>query len=574
MIKKILILLALVNLLVFNPFKGQSQTLADAIRLMQSEQFDAAKKVYKSVITKEPRNGDAYFYFGQCYLYSFIVDSLSYTLDEVSDSAYFYYKKGTESDPLNPLNFTGLGKIELLKKNVAAAKTHIDKAISLLPSKTNKNSEISKAKQALTYAKIAEAYAQVTPSQMTEAYAFLQTAQAYAIPDPAIFIIAGDIYLEDGDATNAILNYKKAQELAPNSPLAKIKIGNIYVRGRNLKAAIPYFEEAQAIDPNFAPVYREMGELYIKSGSNEKAKENFSKFLELSNKNIAARIKFIYALFLCKDYNNVLIQINEVFATDNSSIILNRLAGYSYFETAKYEDAKKSMDVFFNKTKAERIISSDLAYYGRIQSKLGNDSIGIEYFYKAIAKDTTNYDLLTETANLLTKQKRNNEAIKLFNKKINAGKANAIDYYYLSKIYYSLHLAIVTIKDYQKTDSLVTKVNEYLVKADTLCGSFLAEQPSSMQGLQRRAQIKAGLDPEFKSGLAVPFYNKVLEKAQSDSVKYSKEILDSYEYLGWYYYTSATNYPLSKTYYNRIMAIDPKSVKAKKALELLKAKGQ
>jgi predicted Zn-dependent protease len=574
MTKKIFILAALVNLFALSSFNGQSQTLTDAIRLMQSEQFDNAKKAFKTVITKEPRNGDAYFYFGQCYLYSFIVDSLSYTLDEVADSAYFYYKKGTESDQLNPLNFTGLGKIELLKKNAVDAKTHFDKAISLLPSKTNKNSEISKAKQALTYAKIAEAYAQVTPSQMKESYAFLQLAQAYAIPDPAIYIITGDIYLEDGDATNAILNYKKAQELLPNSPLAKIKIGNIYVRGRNLKAAIPYFEEAQAIDPNFAPVYREMGELYIKSGSNEKAKENFSKFLELSNKNIAARIKYIYALFLCKDYNNVLVQVNEVFATDNSSIILNRLAGYSYFETAKYEDAKKSMDIFFNKTKSDRIISSDYAYYGRIQSKLGSDSLAVESFYKAIAKDTTNYDLLTETANLLTKQKRNNEAIVLFNKKINDGKASAIDYYYLSKIYNNLYLQLASIKDYSKIDSLVKRGTEFLIKADTLCGSFLAEQSTSMQGLQRRAQIKAALDPDFKSGLAKPFYEKVLEKAQSDSVKYTKELMESYDYFAWYNYTTTQNYVQSKMYYNRILAIDPKNVKAKKALvELPKLKG-
>ncbi|MBI5540351.1 MAG: tetratricopeptide repeat protein [Bacteroidia bacterium] len=571
MTKRILILVALVSLLSFSSFKSQSQTLTDAIRLMQSEQFDAAKKAYKSVISKEPRNGDAYFYFGQCYLYSFIVDSLSYSLDEVADSAYFYYKKGTESDPLNPLNYTGLGKVELLKKNAANAKASFDKAISLLPSKTNKNSEISKEKQALTYAKIAEAYAQVTPSQMKEAYAYLQSAQSYSIQDPAIYIITGDIYLEDGDATNAILNYKKAQDLLPNSPLAKIKIGNIYVRGRNLKAAIPYFEEAQVIDPKFAPVYREMGELYIKSGNNEKAKENFSKFLELSNKNIAARIKYIYALFLCKDYNNVLVQINEVFATDTSSTILNRLAGYSYFETTKYNEAKKSMDVFFYKTKPERIISSDFAYYGRIQSKLGSDSLAIESFKKAISKDTSNYDLLTETANILTKQKRNNEAIDLFNKKINSGKATSLDYYYLSKIYYGLFVNISSKPEYPKTDSLKVKAIEYLTKADTLCGSFIADQPSSMQGLQRRAQIKAALDPEFK-GLAKPFYEKVLEKAQADSVKYTKELMDSYEYMGWYNYITTQNYAVSKMYYNRILAIDPKNAKAKKVLELPKLK--
>lgn len=572
MLKKNLILAALITILSVYSLNVPSQTLNNAIGLMQSEQFDVAKKAFTAVLVKEPRNGDVYFYFGQCYLYSYIVDSLSYSLNDVADSAFYYYKKGAASDPLNPLNYTGLGKIELLKKNKAEAKVQFDKAISLLPSKTNKDSEVPKAKQALTYAKIAEAYAQVNPPDMKEAYAYLQLAQSFAIQDPALFIITGDVYLEDGDATNAILNYKKAQDLAPQSPLAKIKIGNIYVRGRNLKAAIPYFEEAQSIDPNFAPVYREMGELYIKSGNNEKAKENFSKFLELSNKNIAARIKYIYALFLCKDYDNVLVQVNEVFATDTSSVILNRLAGYSYYETGKYNDAKKSMDIFFNKVKKERIISSDFSYYARIQSKLGSDSLAVIYYNKAIAKDTSNYDLLTETGNLFVKLKRNIEAASLFQKKIDAGKAASLDYYYLSKIYYNMFQELAKYPKYSETDSLVKKGNAYLLKADTLCGSFLAEQPTSMQGLQRRSQINAALDPDFKTGLAKPFYEKVMIKAQTDSVKYSKELIESYDYLAWYHYTSSQNYPQSKMYYNRILAIDPKNAKAKKALELPKLK--
>jgi hypothetical protein len=93
-----------------------------------------------------------------------------------------------------------------------------------------------------------------------------------------------------------------------------------------------------------------------------------------------------------------------------------------------------------------------------------------------------------------------------------------------------------------------------------------------MQGLQRRSQINAALDPDFKTGLAKPFYEKVMIKAQSDSVKYSKELIESYDYMAWYHYTSSQNYPLSKMFYNRILAIDPKNGKAKNALNLPKLK--
>ncbi len=558
--------------LLWSGLGAQSQTLKEAIHLMYSEQFDVAKKTFSSLLSKEPKNGDNYFYFGECYIYSYIIDSISSSLDDVADSAFYYYKKGTEVEPYNPLNYTGLGKVELLRKNTEKAKTYFDKAISFLPSKTNKNSELSVEKQVLTYAEIADAYIRVNPPDLKQAFAYVQLAQTMTTHNPAIYIIYGDVYLESGDATNAIANYKKAQDLDPLSPLAKIKIGNIYVRGRSLKAAIPYFEEAQTIDPNFAPAYREMGELYIKSGMYEKAKENYSKFLELSHRNISARIKYIYALFLCKDYENVILQIKDVMTSDSSSITLYRLGGYSYYETEKYDEAKKYMEIFFKKVNPQRIISSDYAYFGRILSKMGNDSLAVEYFYKAISKDTSNYDLLSETAILLIKENKGLEAIPLYDKKINNGKAASLDYYYLTKIYFSLYQNLSANPLYAKTDSLLNKGKEYLIKADTLCGSFLAMQPNSMQGLQRKAQIKAALDPDFKLGLAKPFYEKVLSKAQTDSVKYTNELIESYDYFGWYYYSTEQNYPLSKMYYKRIIAIDPKNAKAKNALNLPKLK--
>ena len=125
---------------------------------------------------------------------------------------------------------------------------------------------------------------------------------------------------------------------------------------------------------------------------------------------------------------------------------------------------------------------------------------------------------------------------------------------------------------YSKTDTLRKKGIDYLNKADTLCGSFLAEQAGSMQGLQMRARIKAALDPEFELGIAKPFYEKVIEKAQTDSVKYSTALVESYDYMGWYYYFTDQNYLISKMYYNRILAIDPKNAKAKNALNLPKLK--
>jgi hypothetical protein len=64
-----------------------------------------------------------------------------------------------------------------------------------------------------------------------------------------------------------------------------------------------------------------------------------------------------------------------------------------------------------------------------------------------------------------------------------------------------------------------------------------------------------------------------MEKALTDSAKYQKELIEAFLYMGSYNYFISLDYPLSKSFYDRILAIDPKNEKAKSALALPKFKG-
>ena len=147
-----------------------------------------------------------------------------------------------------------------------------------------------------------------------------------------IFLIAGDIYILANDGSNAIKNYNLAQFANPDSPTAAMKIGNIYVRGKSLSAAIPYFEEAIGLDPNFAPAYRELGQLYWMANRLEQSKENFKKYLELTAGNIPAKTRYVNSLFYAGDYEEVIKNVEEILAVDQSRSYMNRLAGYSCYE--------------------------------------------------------------------------------------------------------------------------------------------------------------------------------------------------------------------------------------------------
>jgi hypothetical protein len=84
-----------------------------------------------------------------------------------------------------------------------------------------------------------------------------------------------------------------------------------------------------------------------------------------------------------------------------------------------------------------------------------------------------------------------------------------------------------------------------------------------------RARVYANLDPDTKEGLAKPFYDIVLEKAAADTVKYAKDIMEAYNYLGYYYLVNK-QYCDSLVYWDKIVTLDPANENAQSAIKDLK----
>ena len=82
-------------------------------------------------------------------------------------------------------------------------------------------------------------------------------------------------------------------------------------------------------------------------------------------------------------------------------------------------------------------------------------------------------------------------------------------------------------------------------------------------------RVYSNLDPETKEGLAKPYYELLVEKASADSVKYSKDILEAYNYLGYYYLVNR-QYCESLLYWDKIAILDPANENAKSAMKDLK----
>jgi tetratricopeptide (TPR) repeat protein len=535
-----------------------AQDLRSAIKLTRSEQFSKADLIFRSILQKNPGDGKIYFYYGENFLQKYFSDTLTYSFAEMADSASKLFKSGTLHEADNPLNYVGLGEIQLIKKNKSEAQSFFDKALSLLPSKSNKASVLSKKEQAVVMIKIASAYLKAQINDSAKIFPLLRMAEQLDNKNFDLFIVKGDAYMQLlNDGSTAIVNYNQAQNLNPQSPRAKLRLGQLWVKANNYISALNYYSEAIKIDSNYAPVYREMGYLYARTNQHILAKESFGRFLYLSSGNKVARIQYINILLDLQDYEEAIKQINFVIDQDSSNNDFNRALGYSYYETNQYEKGLYYMTKFFDNVQPKKIRTMDFIYYGKLLAKNNKDSLAAEILMKAFLMDTSQTELLNQAISEYIKIKNYSKAAEIVIKKTLMKKDVANDYFILGKLYYNLH-------EWQKADSAFS-IN-------------LSIDPGNIKGYLWKSYSLVNLDPDSKEGLAKPTFEALIEKAKSDSLKNSKYLKEAYSYLAYYYLiqyikTKNQNYGVtSKEYCEKVLALDPTDEKAKTILKELNAR--
>ncbi|MCC6690710.1 MAG: tetratricopeptide repeat protein [Bacteroidia bacterium] len=504
----------------------KAQTLNEAIRMTENEQFESADKAFQKLIQAQPTNGSNYYYYGE-----------NFFKNDLPDKAKTMYQKGIDVNANNALNYVGLGKIQYAQNNMSEANANFFKA------KT-----ISQSKNAAALMEIADVYINSEVKNVTEAIKLLNAASIIEPKNPEIYTLIGDAYLEQNDGNMAIANYEKALNINPKFTKAILREGKLYSRAKNYNLALDYYNKAIAIDSSFAPAFRERAELRFRAGQSDRAAADYQKYLRL-NDNISARIRYASFKFVSKDYKTAIEEMQAIQTKDTSDVNVYRLLGYSYYETGNYSNGVTNMTAFFAKAPAagKKLLASDYEYLGKSQIKIGNDSLGELNLLKAIQMDSSKTDLYSDIASGCLKKKNYPCAILNYEKKIASEKdktGNANDYYGLGRAAYFS-------KDY--------------VKADTSFSQLIRMQPNLPYGYLWRARCNAQFDPDSKKGMAAPHYEKYIVQASADMEKNKRDIIEAYEYLG-YYNMLLKNYPKAKEDWTKLKEIDPNNIKAKKAL--------
>ncbi len=602
-LKSGLLLAGMILITVCGPFTATAQQASEssldaAILLTRSEAYDKAADMFKTLIQQEPNNSKLYFYYGENWLLDYFSDTLSNSLPAYTKEAKALFEKGTEVSPDDPYNYVGLARVAFLNGDAQTANAMREKARSfLLPYRNLRRINPPAPIYAFTLAKLAESYITVDFKVDTaKALPLIREALKIDNKNSDIYLIAGDIYNLVNDGSNAIKNYKLAQDWNLTSPTASMKIGSIYVRARNLNAAIPYFEEAINLDEGYAPAYRELGALYLMARRYDQSKEYFQKYLDMTAGNIPAMISYVRSLYFAGEYDEVINRIEEIFKVDQSKAYLNRLAAYSCYEKndADYDKALHYMEQLFNTLSPELLIKRDYTYLAkillkknqdypnlfrdrdRIQTQLNRQMTAYNNLTTAAAKtkmqpivDTLKAQIARFDASIAEADKDIDRAFGEYNKALTFDPEDKALLNEIATAYYnyrrygqaaSTWAKLITLgrddlSDYMRVGRAYYVAERYK-SADSIFNEVLKKDPNYLEAYILIARTKSRQETDTKTGLAKSPFIAVLEKAHADSLNNEAAIIEACTYLG-YHYMMNDNYQKAKSYYERMINLDP-----------------
>jgi len=523
--------------LVFMVSTAFGQSLADAKKAIDAEQYQKAKSMLKNLTVTQADKDENYFYLGWVYI-----------KQDYGDSAKVAFNKGLAVNGRSALNFAGLGAVAHMEKDNAGAMSNFSQAIAM----AGKNSK--------PYVYVGLAYllptsgsasgpngARITPADADAAIAVLNKGKTINPRDVELLIALGDAYRSQLKSNDAYTNYSAALAIDPRSTAAMVATGVLWRFADNYDAAYQQFQAALTVDPNYGPAYREMAETYLRQAPSDaatyadkvkQAADAYKKYISLTDYSVETQMHYADFLIRAKDYVTLQKVASDLSSSAHSNLRVYRYLGYAAYENKDYQAGLTALNKWISQAGPTRIIPADYLYLGRLELALKQDSLGVRDLRKALDLDTTQVDIYGEIAKSLYASGKYidaAEAYKTYGEKSRL--ATLGDHFKEGFSYYQAYNDQLSRAE---KDKRIKPDSTLLIKADSAYTYVerKAPKPNASVALYH-AYIKDYEDADRNNikGLAKPFYEQYIELTlakgnPNDDTKVS--LANAYAYLGNY----------------------------------------
>jgi tetratricopeptide (TPR) repeat protein len=465
------------------------------------------------------------------------------------DSAAFYFKKGVNIRRPNNFNIIGLTMLKM-KSNPKEANQELQNLTKFPPNRKNIDFFIA----------VGRAY--LYNGLFDEASEYLEKAKAIKVKYSGVAVLAGDIMFAKKDIGQACSNYELAILYDPNCKEAYIKYARAY-KAVNPTLAIEKLNELKAKEPSFLLAERELGDTYYATNDYKKATQAYDNYLKSGNTGIGDFVNYAYSVLQSKD--NVKALEVSILGLQKAprNPVLARIALFSSVSLEKYDDALKYGDMLFNKSEKPILAYYDFANYATALSAKKQYDLAIELYKKAYTVDSSQVAIFNEMSDIYDAKEDYTNSIAAYKKFLSLKSDDKITsdmIMVLAKKYYNLGSQESMLSDAKKAA---------LLTADSLFAKVAALEPTNYRGNRYRAVTNFLLDPESKTDVAKGFYDQTLALVESKAdAKYNPIIIECSRFLAAYYFLKK-DYVKSKTYWVKILSIDPKNEQALKLVDAI-----
>ena len=515
-----------------------AQTIDEGRKLIYYERWQAAQNHFEEIIKKDPSNEDAYYWLTRVLLEK----------DKLADAKNLLqqrqsYLAGHPRDKKGNLEVVTEAAVLYKDKDSIAARKLIAEVI-----------DKTKSKDAAILTQIVS----VLLSSRSTDYAFmldlLEKAEKREKKDPEISLLKGDIYRWLTNGGKAVQAYEEAIAKEPNNAKASYNIGKIYLTQNNTELYLRYFNKAISMDPHFAPPYYELYYHYYYKDVN-KAGEYLNTYIANVDPSIENEYYLTDLYYASSKSKEAIDKGLELLKQEGEKAKprLYKLIAYSYEALGDSAKALEYIEDYFKKEIDSNYVAKDFELRARLLARVdGNTPKVIADLEKAFAMDTlvkNKIDYGSAIINIYKKENdKHNQALwqgNIYRLKENPSN---IDLYNWGLAHY-----------------LAGEFRE----ADSVFAAYSIKYPEHIHGYYWRAKSNAIIDSTMETGSAVPLYEKVIELAQTDSIKNKSFLIQAYGYLGAYAANVKKDYDLALHNFERILSLDPQNSDALRYSEIL-----
>lgn len=523
--------------ILFSLFLGSALSLSaqqgfkDGVEYYRADQPEEAAIILNNTLNDAGTDqSTAYYYLGQIALQK-----------GDKSTAKTNFDKGVSINPSNGYNYVGLGALALAEGNASAASGYFKDA----KKNAKKNADI------LT--EIARAYFVADPvkyaNEIDKALVDAKKAQKNA---PSPFILEGD-RLAKTNVGEAAGMYEMAAQFDSKleHPEAYVKYARTYFPV-NPQYAIDKLNELLKAQPNSALAQRELAEKYYEDNQLTRAAQQYEKYIQNPNSFKKDKQRLVGLLFFAKRYPESYAMAEELLREDPANFYMQRLQFYNKKAMGENEAAKVAAEKLFANNKAE-LNSQDYIQYGELLQDMGQDTLGVEMYEKAVAASPEKASLLKDLSGAYSSAKMYDKAADTMAKYI-AGEgdnANPNDVLSLARRYQNLAIS------YMETDSVASRaaadkalatINQVIAKVPD--NPLVLNTKSDILRVANRGEVNAAVMDADMATLAV------LDADPTNLEKRKSIYRAIYSRLGNYYLLNK-DLENAKLYFQKFYDVDP-----------------